>query len=224
MRAKADAMVEAASKQVENATAAAESRVAALSELITRIRESDAEEIRKKDEETRKKAEAMAEETRKKAEAMAEVTTKKGEAMAEKQFLEKISEPNGKPEFTSKATSPSYAETLDFINGKLSEAGWSMKYGTNSKKFIIIHSSGAYFVDFATLSAGIKYTTVGAFFKVTLEAAGARNPIQNIAMNGQAEDAVTSIDVPCKDKFDSEKLAKAFRHLILMAGGKDDPF
>lgn len=48
--------------------------------------------------------------------------------------------------------------------------------------------------------------------------------IRAIDKSGGGADEVRKIAIPCDDKFDSEKLAKAFRHLILMAGGKDDPF
>jgi hypothetical protein len=213
IRARADALEADGKAKIEEAKEALNTSFTALAQLLARISAADDEDVRKKEQAQMKLEQeataARAAETR---------------AKAIQSFTAAIREPDGKPTFATKNTKPSYEETLDFINAKLLQNDWTLRYGARTNAFLLIHPEGAYYLDLSSINPGVKYTTEGSFFRIQLESAQAESKFRAIRNDGTGEEKVRTISIPCNDPIDSEKLAKAFRHLILMAGGKDDAF
>ena len=135
-----------------------------------------------------------------------------------------INEPVGRAEFADKVQKPTYDQTMEFINTKPAQHSWSLRWGARSSKFLMIHPEGAYFLNPATLNPLVKTKEEGRQFSFQIEMDRPDVTMSAIDLKGGEVSGVKMIRIPCNDKIDSEKLSKAFRHLILAAGGKEDPF
>jgi len=154
-RARADGLETQANAQIEQAQQGVQATLSSIATLVRRIRESDAKDAREQSE-AKANADNQAENERRAVERLKAIQL----------FLASIEEPEGRPPFAAKVTEPSYDQTLEFINTKLLQNDWNLRFGTKSNKFIVIHPRGAYFIDLSALSPEIKYTTEGRFYRI----------------------------------------------------------
>ena len=204
-RKRADQLESRSNAQVKKAKETFESSLAALGAVIRNVRESDAEDLRKRTQQVQME--------RERSERLTAI----------KMFLASLEEPGGRPAFAAKSVEPSYQATLELINGKLAASHWQLRYGAKSNAFILQHPGGAFFVEFSSLNAQVK-SGIGTDerHEVQLEVAHASPALRTISKEGTIREDVRSIAIPCASKVDAQNLAQAFRHLVLMAGGKDD--
>lgn len=141
-----------------------------------------------------------------------------------RRFMAVINEEEARPAFASKAVEPTYDATFEFINTKLLQNDWSLRFGARSHRFILIHPDGAFFFDAEAMNPGVKFTRQAKFHMIQLLLARRDAAIRAVTSAGTDTERPRTIGVPCDDEIDSEKLAKAFRHLFIMAGAQDDPF
>jgi hypothetical protein len=129
---------------------------------------------------------------------------------------------------------PGYEATIAFLNNRMRFA--KVYFSEKRQKMVVSRSDRG--VDFcvfdpAEMNPGIKYRTTqtrGTSFvpsrKVhtfTIETSGNKGGIE-IFDGGEEPKRVAGFSLYAADEIELEKLAKAWRHLILLCGGKEDPF
>ena len=206
---KADALEDEGQRMLANAAQRTEDLTQSVSKFIVAVRETDARErqrlIDKTNEDEGKR-----------------IALEKLKHTQE--FFTSLDEPEGKPGFADENAKPSYTETIDFINVKLHHHQWRLRYGTRSNQFILVHPNGAYSFRAQSLSPVVKFAAAGDQHVVQLEVSDPKSSIKVVAREATTQPDLRKIAIPCADRVDSEKLAKAFGHLITMAGAKADPF
>lgn len=204
-------------KNAESALAAAtsdwEGKLAALGEILQHIRAADSE--------TAGKQQASMQESQNARDEQLQQAQRTKAMLA---FHESVDEPEGLPGFAAATMTPSYAETLEFLNGKLPNEEWKLRFGAKSKQFILLHPEGAYLIEFGMLNAAVKPLAQGDHSVVRLDVSRRGYAIRSLPSQGGPAQELKRVVIPCTDAVDAEKLANAFRHLILMSGGKDDIF
>jgi len=126
------------------------------------------------------------------------------------------------PEFGN-SFSPTYNETVEFINGKIGPA--KIGYTEKSQKIILkLKKQQIYVFDPKDLNPSVKYRSneFGSWY-VYLACKNNKRKIYwpNSYVKG---DWVPNVGIRCADNLDAEKLATAFSHLILMFGGTEEAF
>lgn len=144
--------------------------------------------------------------------------------------IEYLNDPAVIPEgIKAEESEPTYLTTVEFINGKLKGAGQKLWFGKNTKKMILSDRYGTVVVfDLAAANPAVKYTTASqsSRFWVRVSTSDARNAFR-VVTPGRTKlilKDVSEFDLLCADAIDTEKVAKAMRHLIEMFGGKEEPF
>lgn len=138
---------------------------------------------------------------------------------------EYLNDPPAVPEnFGFRDITPSYEETVDFINGRLKGSGEKLWFGKNTKKMLLKMSWGVLVFDLAEANPAVKYSTQGTWVKVS--ASDGRKTFCKLKPfePGHLVPGNSNFNLHCPDAIDAEKVAKAMRHLIEMFGGKADPF
>lgn len=141
-----------------------------------------------------------------------------------------LNDPPGMPEhigFTE--SSPTYEETVAFINAKLQATGLKLWFGKTTKKMILTNKYGEVLVfDPAQANPAVKYATEAKpyqFWVKVSTSSGQKTFREFIPSKPRPIVRDTSFfNLSCVDPIDTEKVAKAMRHLIEMFGGKEDPF
>jgi hypothetical protein len=206
---KADALEDEGQRMLANTAQRTEELTQSVSKFIVAVREADARERQR----------LMAKTNEEESKRLALEKLKRTQ-----EFFTSLDEPEGKPEFADENAKPSYTETIDFINAKLHHNQWRLRYGTRSNQFILVHPNGAYFFRPRSLSPVVKSEATGDLHFVKLEVSDPKSSIKVVAREAAAQPDLRKIAIPSADRVDSEKLAKAFGHLITMAGAKADPF
>ena len=124
--------------------------------------------------------------------------------------------------------SPGYFKTLDFINSRLRAPG-KMGYSQKLQKMVLfVGGDRAYVFDPSIVSSDVKYgTEVERFSNQTLYyiSVSARNRKRDIDAIGPTREMKTSgFTLYFGDSVETEKMAKAFSHLLSMLGAEADPF
>jgi len=139
------------------------------------------------------------------------------------------------PQLRGAEFSPSYAETLEFINHKL-QLPRRMWFGERSQKMILVTAtmgtndpSEIEIFDPATCDPRVKYETRSGHYPdsyIEIESSNGKDEIQFINAWGDPKksDKFLLHFGPDMDSLDLEKVAKAFRHLIEMFGGTPGNF
>jgi len=134
------------------------------------------------------------------------------------------------PQLRGAEFSPSYAETLEFINHKL-QLGRRMWFGERSQKMILVlpRMNEAVIFDPATCDPRVKYVTRSGQYPdsyIEIESSNGKGEIQviNAFFGPEKSDKFFLHFGSDMDSLDLEKVAKAFRHLIEMFGGTPGNF
>ncbi len=129
---------------------------------------------------------------------------------------------------------PGYEATIAFLNNRMRFA--KVYFSEKRQKMVVSRSDRG--VDFcvfdpAAMNPGIKYRTAQTggtsfvpsrkFHTFTIETSGNKRGIE-IFDAGKEPKRVAGFSLYAADEIELEKLAKAWRHLILLCGGKEDPF
>jgi len=134
------------------------------------------------------------------------------------------------PQLRGAEFSPSYAETLEFINHKL-QLGRRMWFGERSQKMILVlpRMNEAVIFDPAACDPRVKYVTRSGQYPdsyIEIESSNGKDGVQvfNAFFRPEKSDKFFLHFGQDMDSLDLEKVAKAFRHLIEMFGGTPGNF
>ncbi len=123
---------------------------------------------------------------------------------------------------------PTYAQTLDFINGKIASHQQKLWYGKHHQKLILTHLQRITLVDPTLLTPEVKVFETrdqfGQHHVVKLETSGDRNVVESLYSVKIPSEFDHRLSLECEDEHDATRVAAACRHLILMFGGKDELF
>lgn len=127
-----------------------------------------------------------------------------------------------------KSRPPSYEQTVEFINAKLTNvAGQKLWFGKKAQKMILYNNNYDELVVFnpAEANPAVKYSKEGG--RVTISTSSGKKTfcaITGTSASGPTITETNTFGVVCVDAIDTEKVANALRHLIEMFGGKEDLF